>query len=60
MPNAAIELQRERLSVLEACWVVGIDRIPLYDAILKDRKHGKLIVGGDLLEFLKSLVAATE
>jgi excisionase family DNA binding protein len=66
MLNAAIELQREGLSVHEACMVAGIGRTRLYDAIargiLKARKHGKrtLILRSDLLEFLKALPTGTE
>jgi excisionase family DNA binding protein len=66
MLKAAIRLEREGLSVSEACMVAGIGRSRLYGAIaagiLKARKHGKrtLILRSDLLEFLKALPSATE
>ncbi len=55
------ELQREALSVSEACAVAGVGRTKIYQAIndgkLKARKCGKrtLILRGDLREFLASL-----
>jgi len=66
MQIATIELEREGLSVREACMVAGIGRTRLYDAIaegvLKARKHGKrtLVLRSDLLEFLKALPPTTK
>lgn len=62
MLNAATELQREGLSINEACMVAGIGHGAVVDRILKAHKHGKrtLILCTDLLEFLKVLLSATE
>jgi excisionase family DNA binding protein len=55
------ELQREGLSVLEACRVAGIGRTKIYEAIaigsLKARKFGKrtIILRTDLQDFLSAL-----
>jgi excisionase family DNA binding protein len=55
------ELQREGLSVSEACAVAGIGRTKIYQAIangkLKARKCGKrtLVLRDDLRAFLASL-----
>lgn len=55
------ELQREGLSVLEACQIAGIGRTKIYEAIaakrLKARKLGKrtIVLRTDLRDFLASL-----
>ena len=55
------ELQREGLSIAEACTIAGIGRTKIYEAIadgrLTARKFGKrtLILRGDLQAFLSSL-----
>jgi excisionase family DNA binding protein len=55
------DLQREGLSVLEACRVAGIGRTKIYEAIaagsLKARKFGKrtIILRTDLQDFLLGL-----
>ena len=55
------ELQREGLSIAEACTVAGIGRTKIYEAIadgrLTARKFGKrtLVLRGDLQAFLSSL-----
>jgi excisionase family DNA binding protein len=55
------DLQREGLSVLEACSVAGIGRTKIYEAIasgsLKARKFGKrtIILRSDLQDFLAGL-----
>ena len=65
MLSAAIGLQREGLSVSEACRVAGIGRSRLYgaiaDGILKAREDAKrtLILRSDLLGFPKALPSAT-
>jgi excisionase family DNA binding protein len=55
------ELQREGLSIPEACTVAGLGRTSVYDAIasgdLPARKFGKrtIILRGDLNNFLAGL-----
>lgn len=55
------ELQREGLSILEACQVSGIGRTKIYEAIgdgaLKAKKFGKrtIILRSDLQKFLADL-----
>jgi excisionase family DNA binding protein len=55
------ELQREGLSIAEACTIAGIGRTKIYEAIadgrLTARKLGKrtLVLRGDLQAFLSSL-----
>jgi excisionase family DNA binding protein len=55
------ELQREGLSVSEACEVAGIGRTKIYEAIsdglLVARRYGKrtIILRDDLQQFLKAL-----
>jgi excisionase family DNA binding protein len=55
------DLQREGLSILEACTVAGIGRTKIYEAIaignLKARKYGKrtIILRSDLQNFLSGL-----
>jgi excisionase family DNA binding protein len=62
--NEANRIQREGLSVAEACAMAGIGRTKLYEAIsdgsLKARKYGKrtLILREDLRTFLSSLPVA--
>jgi excisionase family DNA binding protein len=64
MPPEIREVQREGLSVAEACAVAGIGRTKIYQAIadgnLKARKCGKrtLVLRNELLDFLKSLPGA--
>lgn len=59
-----VELQREGLSVAEACAVAGIGRTKIYQAItegaLKARKCGKrtLVLRDDLRAFLAALPGA--
>jgi len=59
--TAPFGLQREGLSVLEACSVAGIGRTKVYEAIadgrLKARKVVKrtIILRGDLQQFLADL-----
>ncbi len=61
MNNQTPELQREGLSVSEACRVAGIGRTKIYEAIaggnLKARKFGKrtIILRTDLQTFLTTL-----
>jgi excisionase family DNA binding protein len=58
------QLQREGLSVPEACEVAGLGRTKLYEAIaageLKARKYGKrrIILREDLCAFLSGLPVA--
>jgi excisionase family DNA binding protein len=60
-----IELQREGLSIAEACAIAGNGRTKIYQAIsdgsLKARKCGKrtLVLRQDLREFLAALPGAT-
>ena len=62
--TTALELQREGLSVAEACAVAGIGRTKFYEAIangsLRARKFGKrtIILRSDLQEFLSELPVA--
>ena len=64
MNGNAPSLQREGLSVAEACTIAGIGRTKIYDAIscgaLKARKFGKrrIILRSDLLTFLAALPEA--
>jgi excisionase family DNA binding protein len=64
MNDNASNLQREGLSISEACAVAGIGRTKIYQAIsngnLKARKCGKrtLVLRGDLRDFLASLPVA--
>jgi excisionase family DNA binding protein len=64
MPETVRELQREGLSVSEACDIAGLGRTKLYEAIaagqLKARKYGRrrIILHADLLQFLQGLPAA--
>ncbi len=57
-------LQREGLSVVEACTIAGIGRTKIYEAIstgsLKARKYGKrtIILRDDLSAFLSALPVA--
>ena len=57
-------LQREGLSIVEACTIAGIGRTKIYEAIssgaLKARKFGKrrIILRGDLHAFLAALPEA--
>ncbi|WP_246786814.1 helix-turn-helix domain-containing protein [Bradyrhizobium sp. USDA 3458] len=59
--NKIIPIQREGLSIAEACVIAGIGRTMLYEAIaegrLKCRKLGKrrLILRAELDEFLTAL-----
>jgi excisionase family DNA binding protein len=59
--NNSITIQREGLSIAEACAAAGIGRTKLYEAIadgrLKARKLGKrtLILRDDLRQFLAAL-----
>ena len=61
MNTIALELQREGLSVAEACAVAGIGRTKVYEAIangsLRARKFGKrtIVLRGDLQDFLSEL-----
>jgi excisionase family DNA binding protein len=61
MNDNALKLQREGLSISEACAVAGIGRTKIYQAItdgnLKARKCGKrtLILRDELRDFLASL-----
>jgi excisionase family DNA binding protein len=61
MPEPVRELQREGLSVPQACQVAGIGRTKIYEAIaageLKARKYGKrrIILRDDLRAFLSGL-----
>jgi excisionase family DNA binding protein len=61
MSDTAANLQREGLSVLEACAMAGIGRTKIYHAIsigaLVARKYGKrtLILRTDLQDFLAKL-----
>lgn len=61
MNTATPEIQREGLSVSEACRVAGIGRTKIYEAIsngrLTARKLGKrtLVLRADLQAFLASL-----
>ncbi|ANW06198.1 hypothetical protein LMTR13_37460 [Bradyrhizobium icense] len=61
MPSDLPSIQREALSIAEACAVAGIGRTKIYQAIndgnLKARKFGKrtLVLRDDLREFLASL-----
>jgi excisionase family DNA binding protein len=65
MIESVNELQREGLSVTEACVVAGIGRTKLYEAIavgqLTARKFGKrrIILRNDLNKFLNALPTAT-
>jgi excisionase family DNA binding protein len=58
------DLQREGLSVPQACEVAGLGRTKIYEAIaagdLKARKYGKrrIILRDDLRTFLSGLPAA--
>ena len=62
--NIGNALQREGLSIPEACAMAGIGRTKIYQAItdgaLKARKCGKrtLVLRDDLRAFLQSLPAA--
>jgi excisionase family DNA binding protein len=64
MNEPKYELQREGLSIAEACAVAGIGRTKIYQAItdgsLKARKCGKrtLILRDELRNFLASLPGA--
>lgn len=64
MNDNSPNIQREGLSIAEACSVAGIGRTKIYQAIsdgnLKARKCGKrtLILRQNLLEFLASLPSA--
>jgi excisionase family DNA binding protein len=64
MSETHSNLQREGLSILEACAVAGIGRTKIYQAIsdgdLKARKCGKrtLVLRQDLREFLAALPKA--
>jgi excisionase family DNA binding protein len=61
MNTPASDLQREGLSILEACTVAGIGRTKIYEAIsegrLKARKFGKrtIVLRADLQTFLSGL-----
>ena len=61
MNTPASDLQREGLSILEACAVAGIGRTKIYEAIsegrLKARKFGKrtIVLRADLQTFLSDL-----
>lgn len=61
MNTPALDLQREGLSILEACAVAGIGRTKIYEAIsegrLKARKFGKrtIVLRADLQTFLSGL-----
>lgn len=61
MTNELPSIQREGLSIFEACRVAGIGRTKIYEAIsdgrLKARKLGKrtIILNDDLRTFLASL-----
>jgi excisionase family DNA binding protein len=61
MNTPAPDLQREGLSILEACTVAGIGRTKIYEAIsegrLKARKYGKrtIVLRTDLQAFLSGL-----
>jgi excisionase family DNA binding protein len=64
MPQRIPELQREGLSVPQACEVAGLGRTKIYEAIaageLKARKYGKrrIILREDLRAFLSGLPVA--
>jgi excisionase family DNA binding protein len=64
MFESASKLQREGLSISEACAVAGIGRTKIYQAIadgdLKARKCGKrtLVLRDDLRDFLAALPGA--
>lgn len=64
MNQTSSTIQREGLSISEACAVAGIGRTKIYQAIsngnLKARKCGKrtLVLRDDLRDFLASLPAA--
>lgn len=64
MPVDIPDLQREGLSIAEACAVAGIGRTKIYEAIsagnLKARKLGKrtLVLRDDLRAFLAALPGA--
>jgi excisionase family DNA binding protein len=59
--NTTVEVQREGLSIAEACAVAGLGRTKIYEAIsdgsLKARKCGKrtIILRADLQSFLSAL-----
>jgi excisionase family DNA binding protein len=61
MNTATSDLQREGLSILDACRIAGIGRTKIYEAIaarhLKARKLGKrtIVLRSDLQDFLASL-----
>ncbi len=65
MNELANSIQREGLSIAEACAMAGIGRTKIYEAMatgsLKARKCGKrtLILRDDLRQFLTSLPSAT-
>lgn len=65
MESNSPRLQREGLSISEACAVAGIGRTKIYEAIndgnLKARKCGKrtLILRDELRNFLAALPGAT-
>jgi excisionase family DNA binding protein len=64
MNNELSQIQREGLSISEACAMAGIGRTKIYQAIadgnLKARKCGKrtLVLRDDLRDFLVSLPGA--
>ena len=63
MPDKVKDLQREGLSVAEACHVAGFGRNKLYEAMqsgaLPARKLGRrvIILRDDLLDYMTSLPA---
>ena len=64
MNTTSLELQREGLSVAEACAIAGIGRTKFYEAIangsLRARKFGKrtIVLRSDLQDFLSELPVA--
>jgi len=65
MNDSSPNIQREGLSIAEACSVAGTGRTKIYQAItdgnLKARKCGKrtLVLRSDLRDFLAALPGAT-
>jgi len=66
MNTTALQLQREGLSIPEACAVAGIGRTKIYEAIangsLRARKYGKrtIVLRSDLRDFLSGLPVVNE
>lgn len=64
MENSTLKLEREGLSIAEACAMAGLGRTKLYEAIsdgtLRARKCGKrtIVLRQDLHRFLSALPTA--